>query len=886
MLSRKAGRLELELTCTRNSPYTVCPEQQCQALYPPAYQKGSPISHYPLTCTYKSPRDGSPCGARITRPRRFGNVDVEVPTKRFVSFSFKNYIAELTSRSGFENKMDAVWDVEEVPAQMHDIFDGQFLHDFKDRGGHRFGRQTEEGRYVFSLSIDFFNPFTNKQAGKKVSFGVISVVCLNLPVSMRYKPENMFLAGVIPGPKEPPLTLKQYLSPLVDEFLVFWDPGVRMSRTCKFPEGRLILCALILVICDLLATRKTIGYAACAHERFCNICKCTRTGEGYGHTACGAWARRSNEEWRKAAMDYQACEDEGARTAQFNKTGVRWSDLLRLPYFDISRCVVVDPMHNLFLGLIKEHFTGILGINLPKPTQEKPAIVIAFTTPSKLNQNDVTGVEKLRRWLEKPLASTFPDRSSALKKLQRLNLPALEFVCSEVRCNVPPLPPPTEPRRSRHTKTELAEALLEWRLQQPEIQDIGSSTSTEYGHVLLAEEVEKIWSDIDQLLTPSWMTSVPSQLGSSSHGKLKADQWRALGTTHLLLSLTRLWGTQADGSPRSVRCLEILDVTMSLISAIVTATSHTVTPASASAYQKHMLDYINGIKRLFPDYQLHPNHHMSLHISEFLLLFGPVHSWWTFPFERLIGTVQRMPHNGKVGKTLFQNNITLSEQTIGEMEETIARAYTRSANLRALLLKSGCPEVIRHSKVFFDKLLDPQVRGSLVTDIHTLSPVEETGLDSLEDLDEQTARPIPAEIRNAINSVNLTVPSRATLETYITIHGLKFAIASKHPGNSCAMVSSGSGSPQPAQIVYILKFDTLGMPLTYLAVRRYKHANIAYDPFSKYPALQTKLWDSYLADVEIIRTSQVLSHFACLPVRLGNRSFNAVISLSRVCSFT
>lgn len=206
--------------------YAICPEQQCQALYLPVYQKGSSIAYYPLSCTYRSTQDGSPCSTHLTRPWRFGQVNVEVPIKGFVSFSFKNYIAELTSRSGFEDKMDAVWDGEGVPAEMHDIFDGQFLHDFQDRDGHQFGRQTREGRYVFSLSINFFNPFTNKQAGKKVSFGVISVVCLNLPVSMRYKPENMFLAGVIPGPKEPPLTLKQYLTPLVDELLVFWDPGV------------------------------------------------------------------------------------------------------------------------------------------------------------------------------------------------------------------------------------------------------------------------------------------------------------------------------------------------------------------------------------------------------------------------------------------------------------------------------------------------------------------------------------------------------------------------------------------------------------------------------------------------------------------------------------
>jgi hypothetical protein len=265
-----------------------------------------------MFCTHKSFTDGSECGVHITRPRRIGNVDTEVPIKRFVAFSFKDYIAELTSRSGFEEKMDAAWkgvrDSSGSPAEMHDVFDGQFLCDFKDRDGRWFGLQTREGRYVFSLSVDFFNPFTNKQAGKTVSFGVISAVCLNLPVSMRYKPENMFLAGVIPGPKEPYLTLHQYLSPIVDEFLQFWEPGV----------------------CDLPATRKTIGYASCTHERFCSMCDCTWSNQGYGHTGCNAWVRRTDKEWREAATEFKACRSEDEKLAEFNKTGVRRSDLSQL----------------------------------------------------------------------------------------------------------------------------------------------------------------------------------------------------------------------------------------------------------------------------------------------------------------------------------------------------------------------------------------------------------------------------------------------------------------------------------------------------------------------------------------------------------------------------
>ena len=161
--------------------------------------------------------------------------------------------------------------------------------------------------------------------------------------------------------------------------------------------------------------------------------------------------------------------------------------------------------------------------------------------------------------------------------------------------------------------------------------------------------MELIWSDIRLLLTPTWMTSVPSNLGEASHGKLKADQWRALGTTYLPLALIRLWGLPNTRSPRSGRCREILNLTVSLLSAVTVASSHSMSPALANSYLQHMQAYLAGLKKLFPEYGFHPNHHMALHLHQYLLLFGPVHGWWTFPFERMIGMLQRMPTNGKIG---------------------------------------------------------------------------------------------------------------------------------------------------------------------------------------------------------------------------------------------
>lgn len=43
-------------------------------------------------------------------------------------------------------------------------------------------------------------------------------------------------------------------------------------------------------------------------------------------------------------------ETEEERTAFFSKYGVRWSEFVRLTYFDCIRMTLIDPMHNLLLG--------------------------------------------------------------------------------------------------------------------------------------------------------------------------------------------------------------------------------------------------------------------------------------------------------------------------------------------------------------------------------------------------------------------------------------------------------------------------------------------------------------------------------------------------------
>ena len=47
------------------------------------------------------------------------------------------------------------------------------------------------------------------------------MVVMNLPRDARFKPENLLVVGIIPGPKEPKHQINSFLQPLVD--IDLWD---------------------------------------------------------------------------------------------------------------------------------------------------------------------------------------------------------------------------------------------------------------------------------------------------------------------------------------------------------------------------------------------------------------------------------------------------------------------------------------------------------------------------------------------------------------------------------------------------------------------------------------------------------------------------------------
>jgi hypothetical protein len=69
---------------------------------------------------------------------------------------------------------------------------------------------------------------------------------------------------------------------------------------------------------------------------------------------------RDGETHRRQCFEYKALETDEERAEYFQKHGVRWTELVRLPYFDPVRFTVIDPMHNLLLGESLLRLNGLL----------------------------------------------------------------------------------------------------------------------------------------------------------------------------------------------------------------------------------------------------------------------------------------------------------------------------------------------------------------------------------------------------------------------------------------------------------------------------------------------------------------------------------------------
>ena len=334
--------------------YICCPS--CFALYPCN-------DSAPRLCAHKSTPSSNACKAKLWRKRTIRGKSMDFPVRKYLHQSMRHWLGRMLSRKEIET-----WLQESRSGDPHDpmrdVFDGLALQKFKAPWeNHPFLlAPNDELRLVFSLSVDGFNPFQMKEAKQSVSSTGMSMVCLNLPPHLRYLPENMYLVGVIPGPSKPSTTeINHFLSILVDELLIFWHNGVGYTRTSLRPLGRLARLALVPLVCDAVGARQVAGLGPVEHLFLLCSC-CTRSQHDIEDF--GLAPPRDLQAHLSAAVAWRDAQSIQEREILFKKSGIRWTELIRLGYWNPLLYVVVDSMHNLYLGLLQRHIRDYWGISV------------------------------------------------------------------------------------------------------------------------------------------------------------------------------------------------------------------------------------------------------------------------------------------------------------------------------------------------------------------------------------------------------------------------------------------------------------------------------------------------------------------------------------------
>ena len=238
---------------------------------------------------------------------------------------------------GFLEKLEH-WRTREVPSGiLCDIYNGAVWENFIKFNGRPF--LSEPHHLALMLNCNWFQLYNQTQ----YSIGVIYLVVLNLPRDIRFKPENIIIAGIIPGPSEPKHhEMNSYLRPLVKELNALWTLNALWFRIKSRTANYKIFAALLGTVVTYQPHKKCVDllgmdliYVAANAKKF---------PYNKGLTFLGLiWV---HQEITKDALNAKTKTEQNKIELE---NGCRFTE----PYYDCIRYTIIDPMHNLLLGTAK-----------------------------------------------------------------------------------------------------------------------------------------------------------------------------------------------------------------------------------------------------------------------------------------------------------------------------------------------------------------------------------------------------------------------------------------------------------------------------------------------------------------------------------------------------
>ncbi|KAJ7086813.1 hypothetical protein B0H15DRAFT_781765 [Mycena belliarum] len=197
---------------------------------------------------------------------------------------------------------------------------------------------------------------------------------------------------------------------------------------------------------------------------------------------------------------------------------------------------------------------------------------------------------------------------------------------------------------------------------------------------------------------------------------------------------------------------------------------------------------------------------MFFHIFEFLVWWGPAFWWWCFPLERLIGLLQKIKTNGRLG---------------GQHEATVVQSWIRAGNLRRWINQANCPPLLREFHRIFTKYFGSNLGGA-----------------------------------GPHSDKNVSLGPHA----HCDYGGVHYSRASTHIGNSLISYTTGTGKVFAGSIESI---EILETGPQFLVRRQAPLPAGKNDPFKPFPDLRAKTYSSKMAnETDKIHAQAIIAHCA------------------------
>ncbi|OCH84866.1 hypothetical protein OBBRIDRAFT_698606, partial [Obba rivulosa] len=715
----------------------------------------------------------------------------------------------------------------------------------------------------------------------------------------------------------------------VDDLLVFWNSGVFYSGTASYPAGRNVRAAIIPLVADLVAARQVAGMASHSAEHFCSACYLKL--EDISNLDKTTWPTRDTHTHRVNAEQWRDAQSFAKQETIFKETGIRWSELLRLPYWDPIRFTVIDSMHNLYLGLLKTHCREIWGISTKESDGEEskahqaperpPDSEMTFgkfclynASKSELlkcsvnvlwhlcDERDIrcgmrrkSMVKALIKWVSRPIARWAQLQAEMDKADEKLRQASDGLAL--VKCLKSVLITMCEIRglATNGTRAELSkrlyqdsddapnDPLLNTAPQRPGAGSIAQPAAPQPAHsrsqqkkkqdprnhsnLIGKDTITEIIDDRDRMQIPSWVNPVPRTIGS---GKLSADQWKTLCTINFPVTLIRIWGSKVGLKH------DMLKNFCDLAAAVVLAGQRHMTEQRIAEIDFYLTRYLTSLSTLYKSAPLKPNHHYALHLPHFLRLFGPVHAWRAFPFERFNYLLQQVK----------------TDMKFGELEMTMMLQICRAANLRPHLEEHEIQQYLDGVIEVFNDASGEDRRGLRLESVgpHRHAPDPEL---SARRRPTTLQIPVMSKLRKLLNEETSTdivyvdshVQARETHHFILTPHAIQcdkirisgiwysHSRASSRDSNITFRYPSG-GTPASGRIHDIfLHSRTNGTEMVedpFLVVQSLTELSaehIRFDRHRTFPVIGGRIfYNEYSAKLLVIRPADVLGHTAITPM--------------------